>query len=86
MPRDVWNDWVLPYASVNEARSDWRELLFPAVAAMIGDDASNTSDVVYAVNAALWSALTPSPIVFKSSQTPLVYDPMYQIYLHPLGC
>ena len=23
VPKEVFNDWVLPYASVNEARSDW---------------------------------------------------------------
>ena len=27
VPEEIWLDYVLPYASVNEARTDWRRLL-----------------------------------------------------------
>ena len=82
VPKDVWQDFVLPYASVNEARSNWRPLLRDALLPRLlnasggAAGALNTTAVVAAVNAQLWSALTPSAITFRSSQTPLIYDPM----------
>uniref|UniRef100_A0A7S2BQR0 Transglutaminase-like domain-containing protein n=1 Tax=Octactis speculum TaxID=3111310 RepID=A0A7S2BQR0_9STRA len=80
VPEAEFNDYVLPYASVNEARSNWRPLLRDALLdTVLAGDALLTSDVVTAVNSFLWSdaALSPNaPIVFKSSMTPLVYDPM----------
>ena len=31
VPRAVWQDAVLPYASANKARTDWRQLLYCGV-------------------------------------------------------
>lgn len=84
VPKDVWLEYVLPYANVNEARNNWRPLLLAASQSILlntGDNLDDYSipDVVYAINAGLWAAgvfNTDTPIVFKSSQTPLIYDPM----------
>ena len=31
VPKDVYFEYVLPFSNVNEARTDWRELLYPVV-------------------------------------------------------
>ena len=91
VPLDIFNEYVLPYASVNEGRSDWRQLLLPVVQSILtasGRDINsmNTSDVVYAVNAALWSGPLGKSIIFKSSQTPLIYDPMSTLAFGYASC
>jgi len=79
VPWSVWRDAVLPFASVNEARSDWRRLFRQALAPLVKGAASRRV-AVEEVNSKLWSLLRPdSPIVFKSQQTPLIYDPMSTI-------
>jgi hypothetical protein len=81
VPKDIFLEYVLPYGNVNEARTNWRQLMFPVVQGILlgtGDDLDTytTSDVVSAVNNALWYGPMGKDIVFKSSQTPLIYDPM----------
>jgi len=90
VPRDIWLDWVLPYASVNEARSDWRQLLSSQLHPLVQNSSSqleSLQDVAELVNSQLWSVLRPQgPIVFKSSQTPLIYDPMSTITFGYASC
>jgi hypothetical protein len=78
VPLDIYLEYVLPFANVNEARSDWRQLMHAVSSDILGADINNltTSDVVYILNAALWSKAFNKTIVFKSSQTPLIYDTM----------
>jgi hypothetical protein len=78
VPQTVFNEWVAPYCHVNEARTDWRPLLAPAVSSLFSSTpASSISSAVQTVNANLWSGLLLGrTVVFKSSQTPLIYDPM----------
>lgn len=81
IPKDIFLEYVLPYSSVNEARTNWRQLMLPIVQSILADtgddlDQYTIADVVYAVNNGLWSGAMGKDIVFKSSQTPLIYDPM----------
>ena len=82
VPKDLWYDYNLPYASVNEARSDWRPYInskiAPLVADLAKDPATKISSVVDAVNSQMWTVLggADGPIWFKSQSTPLVFDPM----------
>ena len=88
VPQDVFNDYVLPYASVNEARTNWRQLLFSALMPLVCLPNSTTvnasltiDDVAALVNGyavpeqSVWT-LFGRKVVFKSSQTPLIFDPM----------
>lgn len=80
VPKDVWQEWVLPYASVNEARNDWREFMVEKVAPLVrgnGFQASTIQHVAETLNTQIWEKLGHgSPIVFKAQMTPLIYDPM----------
>ena len=80
VPLDLWQEYVLPYANVNEARTNWRPLFLDTSVTLLAaagsdTDALSTSDVLAIINAGIWSAFGRT-IVFKSSQTPLIYDPM----------
>jgi len=86
VPEDVWMDYVLPYANVNEARSDWRPLLFEKLA-MSPTPTKTLAEVAVFVNQHIWSELNPSkPVYFKSQQTPLIYDPMSAISFGFASC
>ena len=82
VPKDIWRDAVLPYAVVNEARNDWRPLLWAKLLPTLStvSNSSSLADVFKLVNAKLWGLLgsfsNTSAIVFRSEQTPLIYDPM----------
>lgn len=79
VPWDIFKNWVLPYASVNEARSDWRRLFGATLGPLVAKATSRT-EALQEANKGLWSALRPqAPIVFKHQQTPLIYDPMSTI-------
>ncbi|EOD11884.1 hypothetical protein EMIHUDRAFT_214245 [Emiliania huxleyi CCMP1516] len=94
VPRRLFEGYVLPYASVNEARTDWRQLLWealtpqPWVEAL--PNASSIESVAVAVNRNLWGALGNltgrRAIRFKSDQTPLVYDPLSTILFGYASC
>eukprot|EP00438_Fugacium_kawagutii_P031944 Skav201885 [mRNA] locus=scaffold550:350235:355845:- [translate_table: standard] len=86
VPEDVWRDYVLPYASVNEARSDWRPLLYQKLN-MANDASKSLGDVAMWVNQNLWSALNATkPIYFKAQQTPMIYDSMSAISFGYASC
>jgi len=79
VPDEIFLEYVLPYASVNEPRTNWRPIFLSALEPIIASsttDASTTPEVVQIVNDNIWSAFDNKTIVFKSSQTPLIYDPM----------
>lgn len=90
VPQDIWEDYVLPYASVNEARNDWRQLLAATLTNFVQNatfEARDISQVATILNNKLWTALRPQgPIVFKSEQTPLIYDPMSTITFGYASC
>lgn len=83
LPKDIFMEYVLNYANLNEARTNWRPLLVDALKFNESDlwlsgNANLTSTVTW-VNQHLWSRLgrgPDHPIFFKSGQTPLIFDPM----------
>lgn len=90
LPQEIFYEYVLNYANVNEARSNWRPLLHAVVDPMVDDDSVKTiSDVVRVINTKLWKALARRDdecIVFQSGQTPLIFDPMSVIAFGYASC
>lgn len=95
LPRDIFTEYVLNYANVNEARTNWRPLLVEALKFIESDlfrsgtDHANISSVTTWVNTHLWTKLARNvqqPIYFKSSQTPLIFDPMSTIAFGYASC
>ncbi|CAK9070226.1 TGc domain-containing protein [Durusdinium trenchii] len=85
VPEEIWLNYVLPYASVNEARTDWRRLLFEAL--KIDAAKRSLAEVTQLVNEKLWSAVrNDTTIVFKAQQTPLIYDTMSAIAFGYASC
>lgn len=94
---DLFFDYVLPYASVNEARTNWRQLIWdkmtPEVDQLLsylnGDEPNILEMIAEFVNTKMWKLLAPKDtesIVFKSSQTPLIYDPMSAMLFGYASC
>jgi len=93
VPKDIFRENVLPFASVNEARNNWRPLLMEAAQSVLASvdeselDTLSIEDVVMLINNKLWNTgLFPNDIVFKSEQTPLIYDPMSIIAFGYASC
>ena len=77
VPRAVWQDAVLPYASANEARTDWRQLLWREIVPIVSrlSNSSSLETVAAAVNAHAWAVLGrfsgTSAVTFRSEQVGL---------------
>lgn len=80
LPKEIWQEYVLNYANTNEARSNWRPLLWEKLRSLVTPAMSNDIPaVVRTANTEMWKILAPAgseSIVFKSGSTPLVFDPM----------
>eukprot|EP00658_Telonema_sp_P-2_P084764 TRINITY_DN9502_c0_g3_i1.p1 TRINITY_DN9502_c0_g3~~TRINITY_DN9502_c0_g3_i1.p1 ORF type:complete len:330 (+),score=66.52 TRINITY_DN9502_c0_g3_i1:68-1057(+) len=89
VPRSIWESGVLPYSCVNEARTDWRQLMWNALLPTLSNLGSNASlsEAALLVNQRAWSLLgNNGSIRFRSEQTPLVYDPMSTIAFGYASC
>jgi hypothetical protein len=92
LPKHIFLSYVLNYANLNEARTNWRPLLVEALKFNESDlwknDDANLTSVVTWVNTHLWTVLgrQDAPIYFKSSQTPLIFDPMSIIAFGYASC
>jgi len=93
VPEDVWMDYVLPYANVNEARGHWRSMLLELLTGHIANatwQASTLQEVAEIVNRRVWSLLRrpgEAPIHYKENSTFLmVDDPMSIIALGYGSC
>jgi hypothetical protein len=95
LPKDMFQEYVLNYANFNEGRTNWRPLLVDALNFTNSDlwknrqhRPLNVSSIVTWVNQVLWTRLgrNGKPIFFKSSQTPLIYDPMSIIAFGYASC
>jgi len=85
--KDLFMDYVLPYAHVNEARTDWRAFLASKLAPLVHNStftASTKMEAALILNNRMWETL--GGIVFKSEQTPLIYDPMSTIVFGYASC
>lgn len=109
LPPDIFFNYVLNYANLNEARTNWRPLLVGALKFNESDlyqksltspttttvttkskgSNLNITSVTTWVNKHLWTRLArreDQPIYFKSSQTPLIFDPMSTISFGYASC
>ena len=89
--QDIFNEWVASYAFVNEGRTNWRPLLASSVQAVIAAnpavDLTDINSVVTLINSELWnSGALGKTVVFKSEQTPLIYDPMSTLAFGYASC
>ena len=92
VPKDIFLDYVVPYANVNEARNNWRPYIEAAIEPLVADlmvsEVATVADVFHALNgdtpagyaSSIWTSLgnyaTGGQIVFNPGTTPLIYDPM----------
>jgi hypothetical protein len=91
VPKEIFFDYVLPYASVNEARSDWRQLFSRVLQPFVHNatfTATSLSEAAVIINDLMWVALSSNgnAIKFKSEQTPLIFDPMSTIVYGYASC
>lgn len=99
IPEDLYLEYVVPFAVVNEPRTFSRPLLFNALKDSLEQyerhNSNNTQsaeeqikDVVKLVNTKVWSIMghDSKPIVFKASQTPRIYDPLSVIAYGYASC
>ena len=100
IPRSMYMEYVVPYAVVNEPRSDHRPLLFHALRDTLREyERSNHAQthtiqtqikqVVKLGNSRLWAVLgrdSSTPIVFRAGLTPRIYDPLSVIAYGHSSC
>ena len=90
---EIYYEFVVTFCHVNEARNNWRPFLTEVVDRILTDhlDVEDTSltmeDIVRVINTNLWVRhYLGNDVVFKSSQTPLIYDPMSTIVYGYASC
>jgi len=85
VPKHLYFEYVGAYASVNEARNNWRPLFYESLQDIIQALMNNSilvenvtvEQVIRELNQNMWDNFnTKRPIYFQSGQTPLIYDPM----------
>jgi hypothetical protein len=90
LPRAIWQEYVLNYAHLNEARSNWRPHLSDQLSRLVLlPDVQNISTVVHTVNQHMWTVLaggSNQSIVFAAGSTPLVFDPMSVLVFKKASC
>lgn len=67
VPQPLFHEYVVPYASFDEPRDEWRPLLTELLAPLVAD-ASTLVEAAQRVNARLWHQWDP-PIRFVAEQT-----------------
>jgi hypothetical protein len=93
LPKHIFLEYVLNFANLNEARTNWRPLITDALnytnSSHYRSGSANLTSTVTWVNTHLWTKLARDedrPIFFKSSQTPLIFDPMSIIAFGYASC
>ena len=86
VPRDIFRDYVLPYASANEPRTHWHGLLAKAVEPILNalPRRASISDVAEAINSEFWQNV--GGVKFHSGQTPLIFDPVSTVAFGYASC
>ena len=91
VPRDIFRDYVLPYASANEPRTHWHGLLAKAVEPILNalPRHATISDVAAAINGyggngSVWQNV--GGVKFHSGQTPLIFDPVSTVAFGYASC
>lgn len=77
VPKAIFEEYVAAYSFINEPRTNWR----PLIAAALGTVKATTQEEAVAwvngyldVNVSIWKRL--GGVKFRSSQTPLIFDPV----------
>ncbi|GMH75981.1 hypothetical protein TrLO_g7211 [Triparma laevis f. longispina] len=94
LSQDIYQEYVATYAHVNEARVDWRPIITTATSAILDNalsttDLSTVEDVVSYISSQMWHTETTglvNNVTFKSSQTPLICDPMSTLIYGYASC
>lgn len=90
VPEDIYNEYVVSYAQVNEARNNWRPFLTKVVNSLLESNPplpQTVPEVVDLINLNLWdTGVLGNTVSFRSSQTPLIYDPMSTIVFGFSSC
>jgi Transglutaminase-like superfamily len=90
LPRHIWQEYVLNYASANEARTNWRPILHKKLSDLVPHNGTDISAAVLSLNRDMWTALAPQGttdrIVFVGSQTPLIFDTMSVLVFGYASC
>lgn len=92
LPKPIWQEYVLNPFHLNEARSNWRPLLWDKLSDELIDSKQqrhNISSVVHWVNQHAWRILAPHPnttIVFEAGSTPLIFDTMSVLVFGKASC
>ncbi|GAX22282.1 hypothetical protein FisN_22Hh072 [Fistulifera solaris] len=79
LPREIWEEYVLNYLHLNEARSNWRPYLFQKLSSLIQEETTSLTQAVFILNTYMWQRLAApgtSSITFVAGSTPLIFDPM----------
>ena len=92
VPKDIYFEYVTPYASVNEPRNNWRPVFYQKLKGIVEDFVSKNEtimveDVLKEINQNMWDKFgNDEPIYFKSGQTPLIMDAMSVIVYGYASC
>lgn len=89
VPKPLFFEAVLPYANTNEARTNWRDLLWADLQPLLttgGPSNSSLAGAATYLNNHMWAATAlgrhnsnGAKITFHGEMTPRVYDPMSTI-------
>ena len=89
VPKVLFHEAVLPYANTNEARTNWRDLLWVELQPLMATGGPTNNSLAAAamyLNQNMWSAsvlgrhnINGAKITFHGEMTPRVYDPMSTI-------
>jgi hypothetical protein len=88
LPLEIWQEYVLNYANLNEGRTNWRPFLWNKLRLLLNQD-DTVQDAVKALNTDMWKILAPVDtecITFVSSETPLIFDPMSVLVFGHASC
>lgn len=92
VPKDIYFEYVTPYACVNEPRNNWRPVFYQKLKGIVEDFVSKNEtimveDVLKEINQNMWDKFgNDEPIYFKSGQTPLIMDAMSVIVYGYASC
>ena len=92
--KKIYFEYVVNFANVNEARTNWRtifhELVQPIIQSLLSKPNITVKQVVQELNEKIWtigaSYSNSKSIVFKHGQTPLIYDPMSVLLFGYASC
>lgn len=92
--KKMYFEYVVNFANVNEARTNWRtifhDLVQPIIQPLISKPNITVKQVVQELNDQIWtlgaSYSQSKSIIFKHGQTPLIYDPMSVLLFGYASC